>query len=196
MNITADSTYLHIGSRSVKRSSIKMFDVDDKFVHIILSDQRTARYGDENSLLVTITDTVNSVAYSTLALLKSALLDLYEGELLHVIDNYDISNGGTYVEIPMPGNCKYAVQAVWADVTGTNNATVKASQTLDGTNYDQLKTIDAAGNEVDFGITLSEASGSAQIEDCEGFTGRKLKLTFAEGTATGGTLNVYVNILK
>lgn len=196
MNITADTTYLHIGSRSVKRSNIKMIDYDDKFVYIMVSDQRSARYGDENSILIALTDTVNLVTYSTPALLKSAILSLFDGELLHVLEDYDISDGGTSVEVPIPGNCKYAIQAVWADVTGTNNATIKAAQSLDGTNYDQLKTINASGDEVDFGITMSGASGSAQIEDREGFTGRKLKLTFAEGTATGGTLNVYVNILK
>jgi len=114
-------------------------------------------------------------------------------ENLHKLSAFNMAAGDTFFTVNFNGFEKYSIQAIWADVTGTNNGTIKVLQSLDGTNFDQLKTINSAGAEVDFGITMSGTDGSATIEDKVGFTGKTMKVVFAEGTITGGTLDIYIN---
>ena len=114
-------------------------------------------------------------------------------ELLHKTSAFNMAAGDTFFTVNFNGFEKYSIQAVWADVTGTNNGTIKVLQSLDGVNFDQLKAINVDGDEVDFGITMSGEAGSASIEDKVGFTGKVMKVVFAEGTITGGTLDIYVN---
>ena len=116
-------------------------------------------------------------------------------ELLTPIAAYDLSDGNTSAILNFKGFEKYSIQAIWADVTGTNNGTIKISQSNEPgetPTFDQMKVIDGTGTEVDFGITMSGTDGSATIEDRIGFTGMQMKITVTVGTITGGTLNVYV----
>lgn len=198
MNITANTKFINFGSKSVAKSAIKMIAEKDSSVVVLLSDNRSAHYGDENSIILTASDTINGASYSSLADMVESLVNLAISSSIIVaaIIDHDIEDGAASALVRIPAGNKYCVQAVWEDVTGTNNATITASQSIDEENYDTLKTINSDGEEVDFAIALSGTDGSAQIEDKQGFTGSILKLTFAAGTATGGNLNVYVNILS
>ncbi len=109
-----------------------------------------------------------------------------------LIDAYNLAGGNKTVDIELPGMPAYSVQAVWSGLTGTKNGTIKLQQSIDGTNFDQLKALDSTGTETDFGISLTATPGSASLEDKFGFSGNVLRVAVAVGSITGGTLTVYL----
>lgn len=110
-----------------------------------------------------------------------------------LLNAYNLAGGNTNVDIKLPGMPRYSIQAVWANVSGTVNGTIKVKQSIDGTNFDQLKALDSDGAETDFGITMSGASGSASLEDKLGLTGETMRIAVAVGSITGGTLSIYLH---
>lgn len=109
-----------------------------------------------------------------------------------VISAYNLASGNTNFDIKLPGMPRYGIQAVWANVTGTVNGTIKVKQSIDGTNFDQLKALDSDGAETDFGITMSGASGSASLEDKLGLTGETMRIAVTVNSITGGSLSIYL----
>ena len=110
-----------------------------------------------------------------------------------LIDAYNLAGGNKNVDIELPGMPPYSVQAVWSGITGTRNGTIKLKQSIDDTNFDQIKALDSSGTEVDFGIDVTTASGSASLEDKFGLSGNSLRVSVAVNSITGGTLSVYLN---
>lgn len=112
-----------------------------------------------------------------------------------VLSSYNLASGSRNVDVSLPGGPKYTLQAVWSGVSGTANGTIKLQQSLDGINFDQIKTINASSEEVDFGINIDSASGSESLEDKLGFIGDTLRIAIAVGSITGGTLSIYLNAI-
>lgn len=106
---------------------------------------------------------------------------------------FDLASGSANQDIAIANFPPYSLQAVWSGVSGGTNGTVKIKQSNDGTNFDQLKTINADGEEVDFGIDIDSASGSDSLEDKLGFSGRHMRIAVAVGSITAGTLTVILN---
>lgn len=112
-----------------------------------------------------------------------------------ILPAYDLALGSKNIDIKRPGGPKYSIQFAWSGLTGTKNGTVKIKQSLDGTNFDQLKTMDASGAEVDFGISITTTAGSATLEDKDGFTGEYMRVALAVGSITGGTISITLNTI-
>lgn len=110
-----------------------------------------------------------------------------------LINAYNLASGSKNVDIELPGCPKYSLQVIWSGITGTANGTIKLQQSLNGTNFDQIKAINASGEEVDFGVSIDSTSGSETLEDKLGFIGWKLRITIAVGSITGGNLTVIIN---
>lgn len=106
----------------------------------------------------------------------------------------DLSAGNHNQDVQMPGFPPYSLQAVWSGVTGGTNGTIKLKQSNDGTNYDQIRTIDEDGEAADFGISIASASGSGSVEDKLGFTGIHMRIAVAVGSITAGTLVLTLNL--
>lgn len=195
MNISSTETYLNIDNYSIRKSNILFFDHDSENVYIIMTGRRPSHHEDSNGITVPYeTATATGMApFASAAALQAYLITLVNMHLENPIVAYNMAGGDKSVVIDFPSGSKYSIQAVWADVAGVNNGTIKVLQSINGVNFDQLKTINAEGVEVDFGIAMSGAAGSANIEDKHGFTGRQMKLVFTAGTITGGTLYVYLN---
>lgn len=108
----------------------------------------------------------------------------------NILVNYNLAGGNKTVVRNIPRSSKYCLQAIWTGLTGTLNGRIVLYQSLDGVNFDTIKTYSESGALVDFSLPLSLASGSGQLVDAEGFTGYWLKASIEVTGITGGTLNI------
>jgi len=106
---------------------------------------------------------------------------------------FNLASGNANQDLAIAGFPPYSLQAIWSGLTGTPNGTVKIKQSNDGINFDQLKTMNAEGEEVDFGIDIDSAGGSDSLEDKLGFSGVHMRIAVAVGSITAGTLTVILN---
>lgn len=109
-----------------------------------------------------------------------------------ILNNYNLAGGNKSIVKNPPRSSKYCIQAVWANLTGTLNGRIVLSQSLDGVNFDTIKTYSESGALVDFALPLSNASGSGQLVDAEGFTGYWLKAYVEVSGITGGTISITI----
>lgn len=52
MTISSDETYLHVDTKSIKKSNILFFDHDEENVYVILSGRKVAHYSDGNNVTI------------------------------------------------------------------------------------------------------------------------------------------------
>ena len=107
-----------------------------------------------------------------------------------IIDAYDLSEGDKSIIFNIDANLKHCFQAVWADLTGTLNGKISFFQSLDGTNFDLIKTYTDLGL-VNWEILLDSADGSEHVENTEGFVSYWIKVTVDVNSITGGTLTLW-----
>jgi len=108
--------------------------------------------------------------------------------------NCDLSSGLKTIDVQMKPFGRYSLQVVWEDIAGGTDGTVKLKQSIDGVNYDQIKTLNASSEEVDFGVDISTEAGSSTLEDKDGFTGSNLRITIDPGQITDGNVYLFLNL--